>query len=270
MDMLPPSEVEEFYSSKKFEAAMQAHAYAQGYAVTAKRSSAQDSTVDLRCDRGGTYQYRNSLNEGNCIRDMNSCLVGCPFVVKGKLKSGVWAVKVQNGDHNYGPLPPIAHSIQCGALLELNNKVERLSAAGMPAYQVIRVLYLSTTYPFTSSNIHNIKQRMKMKNLTGKSPIEVLIDVLCASGTNFEYKTDRIGRVTHLFWADSSSIELLNYYPEVLLFDCTYRTNKFKLALLNIVGTTCLNMSFHVMFCFMAKENKASFTWVLQRLRGLL
>jgi hypothetical protein len=55
MDMLPPSEVEEFYSCKEFEAAMQAHASAQGYAVTAKRSSARDGTVHLGCDRGGTY-----------------------------------------------------------------------------------------------------------------------------------------------------------------------------------------------------------------------
>jgi hypothetical protein len=36
------------------------------------------------------------------------------------------------------------------------------------------------------------------------------------------------------------------------------------------VGITCLEISFHLAFCFMAKEDEVSFTRALQQLCGLL
>src|SRR2546421_2850316 len=86
----------------------------------------------------------------------------------------------------------------------------------------------------------------------------------------FDYRTDTTGRVTHLFFAHPKSIELLAKYPEVLLLDCTYRTNKFKMPLLNIVGTTCLNKNYHVAFCFLAKEEEEDYVWALKQLQDLL
>src|SRR5207249_1861593 len=66
-----------------------------------------------------------------------------------------------------------------------------------------------------------------------------------------DYCTDVQGRVTHLFFANPKSIELLGLYSEVLLLDCTYKTNQFKMPLLNIIRTTCLKTIFYIAFCSM-------------------
>jgi len=51
--------------------------------------------------------------------------------------------------------------------------------------------------------------------------------------------------------------------------DCTYRTNRFKLPLLRILGITALKTTYYVGFCFMAKEEREDYIWVLQNLRAL-
>lgn len=47
---------------------------------------------------------------------------------------------------------------------------------------------------------------------------------------------------------------------EVLIMDCTYKSNKYRLPLLNVVGTTCLNSTFYAAFGFLLQDRKEDFT----------
>ena len=51
--------------------------------------------------------------------------------------------------------------------------------------------------------------------------------------------------------------------------DCTYKSNKYRLPLLNVVGTTCLNTTFYVAFGFLLQERIEDFTWFLRILQTL-
>jgi len=75
--------------------------------------------------------------------------------------------------------------------------------------------------------------------------------------------------VQSLFFAHKQSQELLQSNGEILLMNCTYQTNKFKLPLLDILGVTALNTTYYVGFCFMVKEEREDYVWVLQNLRAL-
>jgi MULE transposase domain len=110
---------------------------------------------------------------------------------------------------------------------------------------------------------------LRQENLYRKTPIQALIAVLSTSDYMFSYKTNLIGRVTHLFFAHPQSIKLFHQYPDVLLLDCTYKMNRFKLPLLNMVGTTCLNTTFYVAFCFLIKEEENDYVWALEQLKGI-
>ena len=54
-----------------------------------------------------------------------------------------------------------------------------------------------------------------------------------------------------------------------MIFDCTYRTNRYNHALFNIVGVDCLQQTFFVAFCFLAREGEEDFTWVLNELKNI-
>lgn len=44
------------------------------------------------------------------------------------------------------------------------------------------------------------------------------------------------GRVTAVLFAHSDSLTYLRAYPEILLLDYTYKTNKYGISLLDMIG----------------------------------
>ena len=56
---------------------------------------------------------------------------------------------------------------------------------------------------------------------------------------NVEY--DQEGHLTHLFFAHPKSIELTKSYHNIFVMNYTYKTNKYKMPLLDIVGVSNFN-----------------------------
>ncbi|XP_058783645.1 uncharacterized protein LOC131658357 [Vicia villosa] len=50
--------------------------------------------------------------------------------------------------------------------------------------------------------------------------------------------------VPDIFWTHPKSIKLFNTFPNVLIIDSMYKTNKYKLPLLEIVGVTSMENIF--------------------------
>lgn len=69
-----------------------------------------------------------------------------------------------------------------------------------------------------------------------------------------------MNQVTHLFFMNEQCITMLGQFPEVLLLDCTYKTNWFKMPLLNVVGITSIGTTFYVGFAFLSEEKEEDYT----------
>jgi hypothetical protein len=63
-----------------------------------------------------------------------------------------------------------------------------------------------------------------------------------------------------LFIADARLVEYLNKHPDVLLLDCTYKTNKFNMLLLNILGVDYHSNLFTITLCFLNQEITKNYT----------
>jgi hypothetical protein len=57
--------------------------------------------------------------------------------------------------------------------------------------------------------------------------------------------------------------ELLRTNPDILLMDCTYRTNKYRMPLLHILGCTNLQTFFSAGFCFLRNETYQDYHWAV-------
>ncbi len=64
-------------------------------------------------------------------------------------------------------------------------------------------------------------------------------------------------------------LEILCKNSKVLIMDCTYKTNKYKMPLLTICEVIALGTTFIVDFVFIEKENKDYYDWVLYYLNQL-
>lgn len=54
----------------------------------------------------------------------------------------------------------------------------------------------------------------------------------------------------------SLSVKLLKMWPSMLQMDCTYKTKRFNMPLLNIIGFTATGDTFYVAFVFLKDEKQ--------------
>ena len=83
-------------------------------------------------------------------------------------------------------------------------------------------------------------------------------------------RCEATAEVQDLFFAHPTSIELLRAFPQVLLMDCTYKTNIYRLPLLHIVGVTSTGLTFCVACAFLEAEKEDNYSWACQTLRVLM
>ena len=85
------------------------------------------------------------------------------------------------------------------------------------------------------------------------------------------HKSDgSIDCITDLFWVYPMSIDLLKVFTNVLIIECTYKTNRYMYPLFEIVGVTSTELTFPVGFAFMNHEYKDNYTWAMERLKNLM
>ena len=75
------------------------------------------------------------------------------------------------------------------------------------------------------------------------------------------------GSIQQLFFARRLSERILKFSWEVLLLDCTYKTNHYRMPLFVISGVTGLNTSFYISFAFLSSETYNDYLWVLSSLQ---
>ncbi|XP_021770620.1 protein FAR1-RELATED SEQUENCE 5-like [Chenopodium quinoa] len=80
----------------------------------------------------------------------------------------------------------------------------------------------------------------------------------------FRVKFDNEGRIYNIFWRDSMMLEYYRIYGDVLVFDTTYRANRYNLICSPFVGIN--NHWKNCMFAcaFIRDEKTESFVWLLE------
>ena len=53
-------------------------------------------------------------------------------------------------------------------------------------------------------------------------------------------------------------------FPTALILDSTYKTNKYRLPLLDMIGVTSTEKTYYVGFAFLESENEENVTWTLE------
>ena len=86
---------------------------------------------------------------------------------------------------------------------------------------------------------------------------------------NWSRFEERKNVVQDLFWTHPDSVKLLNAFNIVLMMDSTYKTNRYRMPLFEVVGATSTWLTFSVAFMLLALERHHNFVWALEKLRGL-
>ena len=184
-----------------------------------------------------------------------------------------WVFEVLEGQHNHtASLARSAHPLY--RRLALTPAVKQIilsaSAATVSPRQILTLIRQSfVETPLQSRDIYNALEKEKLVALRGKSRLESLVDDLNSSDWSWAMKTSETGEISHFFFATPASIELLRDYPEILLMDCTYKTNRFGMPLLVVVGISPLLSTFYAAFAFLRGEKQDDYAWALGELQKI-
>ncbi|CAG8795333.1 28997_t:CDS:2, partial [Racocetra persica] len=220
------------------------------------------------CDRGSHYINRLNLTDETHQKATSTRLIDCPFELYGKkMKDGQWRLVIKNERHNHEASQDISGHPSSHRLNEKHQqRVREMFTAGVRPREIFFTLCQDDPDKLAIlKTIYNARDKIRRDNLQGHIPIQALLDELVEGKFEHNYQCDQNDNLTHLFFVHSKSITLIKIYNFVLLMDCTYKTNKFKMPLLHIVGITSFNTTFSSCFVFLKSEQEDDYVWALNR-----
>lgn len=270
--MDPP--IEQIFDSRELLiASVCQHALSQGHAITTVRSNT-NKNIFLGCDRGGIYHDRINAPEGSNRRLTTTRRIGCPFRLYGRRipDSDKWELKVRNPSHNHTTNDNmIGHPAARRLTEEQLQRILDLSETGSKPRDTLALI--RRQYPnalVTSKDIYNARDSLRRKKLGNSTSLEFLLKTLQENSWKYAFKQDIEGHILFFMFAHPESIKYANKYNRVFVLDCTYKTNRYGMPLLHIIGVSPSNSTFSIAFCFMQNEQEESYIWALKSFFSLL
>ncbi|KAL5123967.1 Protein FAR1-RELATED SEQUENCE 6 [Glycine soja] len=208
-------------------------------------SRGRSSFVLIGCERSGTYKCRN---KEFVRKDTRSRKCGCPFRLRGKPVHGGegWMVKLICGIHNHELAKSLVGHPYAGRL----TKDEKKIIADMTKSMVKPKNILLTLKEHNANSCTMIKQIYKARSAYCSSirgadtEMQHLMKLLERDQYIHWYRLKDEVVVRDLFWCHLDAVKLCNACHLVFFIDSTYKTNRYRLPLLDFVGVTPTAMTF--------------------------
>ncbi|KAL5173741.1 Protein FAR1-RELATED SEQUENCE 6 [Glycine soja] len=233
-------------------------------------SRGRSSFVLIGCERSGTYKCRN---KEFVRKDTGSRKCGCPFRLRGKPVHGGegWMVKLICGIHNHELVKSLVGHPYVGRL----TKEEKKIIADMKKSMVKPKNILLTLKEHNADSYTTIKQIYNARSAYRSSirgvdtEMQHLMKLLERDQYIHWHRLKDEVVVRDLFWCHPDAVKLCNACHLVFFIDSTYKTNRYRLPLLDFVGVTPTAMTFFARFAYLEAERVNNIVWALERFRGL-
>ena len=250
------------------------HADSQNYAVVIARTKAFKTEVRrkiwMRCDREDKHRELE-----NQIRiHESSRLIECSFNVVAKRVKDEWALKIVSSEHNHSSTLTETHSILRRMTMteKIQLNIARQIRIQNRSSKILLILRLDVDEKFSlfhSRDIYNAKIAIRRKALESLTSVQILMRQLNDDDWKFDYQKNDRDQITHLFFFKASSHRILKINHEILLMNCIYKINRYKMSLLIIIDQTALHIIFYVAFVFIFDEKEENYRWILRQLKSL-
>ncbi|XP_074266754.1 protein FAR1-RELATED SEQUENCE 5-like [Silene latifolia] len=200
----------------------------------------------------------------------------CKASIRTQLnEKGLWEILNHNLDHNHSLTPPKwqhNHRSERKITAEEGEVIEMMTEALVrPSVQYRVLAAISGGEEFvghTKRDHINYVNRLKMRAIEG-GDASTLVELLTKCqyedpGFFFRLKFGADGRLCHVFWRDSMMKEDYLLYHDVLMFDTTYRTNKYNLICGPLIGINNHWSNIMFGFAFISNEQDESFEWLFK------
>lgn len=276
---LPPEAT--FPTLQELEDSVHAWTLQYGYELvntSSQKKGTHGQKKTVRCGRAGKTKNCRKLDHTTRVRKTSSHKSGCKvsvLYVTDDKEQGPWSIQHPRQPASHNHLPTKAEALpnyrRSKRTAELVSVVKAHLSAGIPTRQSLAVLCTEFPDSFqTCRDLYNIKREHRRIIQQSVGIVEAAIHRLQAENFYTEYGINEQRELDFLFLSHPDSIKMLRQFNDVILLDCTYKTNRYNRPLLNICGVTGSNHTINVALCFLPGEREEHFVWALRQLDKLL
>ena len=155
----------------------------------------------------------------------------CPFRAVARLKREEWVLEVEKPEHNHEAIGITGYPAHRKAAMTeaVSNFIANETRIHVRPGQILNALRLDDPeIPLAIKAVYNEKGKQRIQRLNWKKPVQVLMTELSRKEDWYSaHAEDEVHRISHLFFVNMESLRLLALNPEVLIMNCTYKTNRF-------------------------------------------
>lgn len=194
---------------------------------------------------------------------------GCPFAVTISFdrNSALFKITVTNAMHNHAMRPPA--NVVAATNVALASRVQMLRHHGLTSSQVLQVLVDEGNAVYSHREIRQIGARPNAQT----DEFTRLFAALNEHQFLYDYSTPinttedpRRLLIQHIFFTKQTALDLFQRFPEVILFDTTYKTSTSKMPLGAFVGIDGRNQSFLIGVILLSNEKLIAFEFGVRTL----
>ncbi|KAJ1393023.1 OTU domain [Sesbania bispinosa] len=207
----------------------------------------------LGCERSGKYRpYKSELVRN--VTGSRKC--ECPFRLRGRpLANGVgWKLNVVCGVHNHEVAESLEGHPYAGRLtVEEKSLLEDMTKNMVKPQSILLTLKDHNVHNVTTiKQIYNARTAFRKSERGPRTELQHLMNLM--EHDNYLYwhrRAETSDVVRDIMWAHPDAVKLLNLFHIVLIIDTTYKTNKYRLPLLEIAVVTSIELTFSVAFAYL-------------------
>ncbi|XP_012833250.1 PREDICTED: protein FAR1-RELATED SEQUENCE 5-like [Erythranthe guttata] len=176
--------------------------------------------VIVRCERGSHYVGKKGTKEPK------------------DNEKAEWKLDVYSGIHNHNLFENLnGHSYTGRLSKERTSFVHTMKKAMVKPRAILRLLKEKDPSNVTGiKTVYNTISKLNFSELSGRSQLQLLFVKLKEDEYLSYHRSNELNAITDLLWIHPKCIKLAQSYPYVFIIDCTYKTNRYGLPFLEIVG----------------------------------
>ncbi|KAI5424676.1 hypothetical protein KIW84_030748 [Lathyrus oleraceus] len=242
--------------------------------VTKSRTNGMIIGREFLCSKEGFRAKKYVKEESNSIIVHNETMVGCKEMLYLKKNGEIWIVSRFVRDHNHELFSP-----KSSQFLRVHRKktnvqkkiIDVFHDSGLGPSKIRSVLCTESggvdNVRFSPQDVINYLTEKRQKKLeNGDAQMMLSYFKSCQlknPGFFYAFQMEAEGILANCFWVDSRSKMAYKYFGDVVTFDPTYLTNKYKMPFVPFTGVNHHQQSILFGCALLWDETIESFFWLL-------
>ena len=254
----------------------------QRYAVVIRNfkwNKKDEKTIAYLCCTKN-QKVRNSTSTKN--RNAAFRRTDCFFQIVAKLENNIWTLKRINIEiHNHEENAQFFHTrLRNQFMKRFDVQIDILTQYKIRKKFSKILNFINIKYDSDDSddsiieirNISNVLQLIRAKKIDNKTFIQIFNVYL---QSNFDEWWARVKlnsmtkKILYMYWINKTSMNMLRVNEKVMIINCIYKINRYRMSLIVCTEIICLNTSFYAKQAFFKDEKLKNYKWFFAIIKNL-